>query len=299
MKTSYLSHLMKTTIWPNFTSHFRNPVTAASYYADLTEIVEFSKKDFLVLETKDAEQYFGFLQKKLDQNAMKASTIAKKFRELHSLAAFISENQNVYGLEGYQDPFLPFMNEIAKQERYAKTIPIEHIDALLRAAETDLMAYAILVLLHRVGLSSTEIINLRTKDFSAYDNGVYVAVTGKTEPRFVPQDAFIIMESYLKVREPKEYLFYNQRGNKLNAMYISRLMKKYTLKAGIPSYSAETIRNTCGSILFSYGAKPEQIAKQMGISTMQIQRYHNLSYRENLMREANQLVKIEVKPPKI
>ena len=47
-----------------------------------------------------------------------------------------------------------------------------------------------------------------------------------------------------------EYLFYNRNGGPLNKMYISRMLKKYTQKAGIPAYSAEKI----------YDADPE-IAK--------------------------------------
>ena len=68
-------------------------------------------------------------------------------------------------------------------------------------------------------------------------------------------------------------------------MYISRLMKKYTLQAGIPSYSAENIRNTCAVTMFAYGATPKQLARQMGVTKIQIRRYQNLSYRENLLKE--------------
>ena len=49
--------------------------------------------------------------------------------------------------------------------------------------------------------------------------------------------------------------------------------------------------------MFAYGAAPEQVARQMGITRMQIHRYRNLSYRENLAREANHLVKLKVEPP--
>ena len=83
----------------------------------------------------------------------------------------------------------------------------------------------------------------------------------------------------------------------MNLMYISRMMKKYTTKAGIPSYSAESIRNTCGVTLFAYGAQPEQAAAQMGSTQMQIHRYRKLSYREQMMRAAGRLVKVKVLPP--
>ena len=74
-------------------------------------------------------------------------------------------------------------------------------------------------------------------------------------------------------------------------------MKKYTQLAGIPAYSAESIRNTCAVTMFAYGATNKQVASQLGITQVQIQRYKNLSYKENLMKEANSLVKIKITPP--
>ena len=80
-------------------------------------------------------------------------------------------------------------------------------------------------------------------------------------------------------------------------MYISRLMKKYAKKAGIPCYSAESIRNTCGVTMFSYGADSRQVAKQMGITKVQIKRYDNVIYRDSIQKAANNLVKVKVEPP--
>jgi len=77
------------------------------------------------------------------------------------------------------------------------------------------------------------------------------------------------------------------------------MMKKYTAKAGVPSYSAEALRNVCAVAMFAYGASPEQVASQMGITQMQIKRYKNISYREDLARKANHLVKIKVESPKM
>ena len=98
-------------------------------------------------------------------------------------------------------------------------------------------------------------------------------------------------------RKDNPYLFYNSRGNPLNTMYISRMMKKYSKKAGIPSYSAQSIRNSCGCALFAYEASSEQVARQMGTTRIQIKRYQNISYKEALQREAGRLVKLKIEPP--
>ena len=119
-------------------------------------------------------------------------------------------------------------------------------------AQDDLQAYCIFALLQRVGLSSTEIVALKLGDIVAYDNGVYAELPSRKEPCFIPEDVFVILGKYIASRQDHEYLFYNSRGNKLNTMYISRLMKKYTDLANVPNYSAEALRNTCAVTMFAY-----------------------------------------------
>ena len=80
-------------------------------------------------------------------------------------------------------------------------------------------------------------------------------------------------------------------------MFISRMLKKYTGLAGIPSYSAEKIRTTCGVTMSAYGASARQVARQMGITGTQIQKYQNRQYKDNLRVRANELVKIRIEPP--
>ena len=83
----------------------------------------------------------------------------------------------------------------------------------------------------------------------------------------------------------------------LNTMYISRLLKKYTQKAGIPSYSAESIRNSCASMMFAYGVPAKSIAAQMGTTMLHINRYKNMFYKDEVLKSANNMVKVHVDPP--
>lgn len=298
MNSIYASELIKQVIWEDFTVHFKSPTTAASYQTDIAEIMEHFQMDFLQIQKEKVKEYYEVLQNKVREDEIKPGTMAKKFRELHSFAEYICENRERYGVDAeYQDYYYPYLKLVAKQEKYAKSVSIEQIDRLLKAAEEDLMAYCMIVLLYRVGLSSTEITELKPEDLAMYENGVYAKIRDRTEMCYIPEDAFAVLNTYMESRTENTFLFYNRRGNKLNTMYISRLMKKYTQKAGIPAYSAESIRNTCGFTLFSYGADPGQVAGQMGITRIQIKRYQNIAYREELQRSANRLVKIRVEPP--
>lgn len=298
MDSIHASNLVKNRIWPDFTAHFQSETTEKSYRADITEIMSYFEKDFLKINDSDVQEYFEWMEHRVKKGEMMPGTMAKKFRELHSFAEYICENCERFKVnDTFQDWYYPYLKLVAKQEKHVRSIPVEHMDRLLEAAQENLMEYCVLVLMYRAGLCSTEIIGLKMKDLAEYENGVYAFPEKRKNACYIPEDAVVVLKQYLKEREDHTYLFYNKRRNPLNTMYISRMMKKYTDRAGLPSYSAESIRNTCGMTMFAYGARSEQVAAQMGISQIQIQRYHNMMYRDNLQKEGNSLVKLKVSLP--
>ena len=298
MISKYASEQFDKEIWADFIRGFKNETSIAVYKGDVAEFLNNRKKDFLDMSFGDVKAYYEFLQEKVDSGKLQPRTMAKKFRELHSLAAFVMKNKSRYDVpEVFDDFFFPYLIGLAKVEDVAKTIPSEHIDKLLIASREEYMSFCILTLIFRVGLSSTELIELKTDDFGEYDNGVYVFIREREEWCHVPEDAVAIVSVYLEQRIDNDYMFYNSRGKKLNTMYISRLMKKLCQQAGIPEYSAQTIRGACASTMFSYGATPSQVAKQMGVTTMQIKRYKNLVYKKELFGNVDKLVKIKVELP--
>ena len=298
MNSIYASKQLKEVIWPDFVAHFKNKNSAISYASDINEYLDFLKKDFLLQTSGDAKRFYAYLIHKSEMGKIKPNTIAKKIRELHSFGEYICLNKKQYEVpDSFEDKFLPYLNELAKLEKYAKSIPIEHIDKIMKAAQDDLMAYCIFAFLYRVGLASTEVIELKVEHFAQYDNGVYAFVPGRREACYIPEDVYLILEKYLSLRMEHEYLFYNSRRNKLNIKYISRMCKKYTQLAGVPSYSAESLRNSCAFTMFSYDANTEQVAKQMGVTQTMIKSYKSKYYRDNILKTANQLVKLKIELP--
>jgi len=73
------------------------------------------------------------------------STMAKKFRELHSLTLFILERKDDYGIAStFQNHFYPYLKKIAEVEKLARVIPMNHMDRILNVTQDDLMVYCIL-----------------------------------------------------------------------------------------------------------------------------------------------------------
>lgn len=307
MRSLFASTKFKTQIWPDFIAHFKSETTKASYQSDVDEIMDYIEKDFLDIKEEDVDRYFRWMKEKNKKGRIHSSTLSKKCRELHSLAEFICENRERYEVNtNFQDAYAKYLPYVSKQEKQAKSVPVKDIDQLLHAAKEDIMAYCMIVFMYRAGLSSTELCNLKTDDFAIYENGMFATVKGRREMCYIPKDLERVLEQYMKEREKRlvkmekncTFLFFNKRGNSLNTMYISRLLKKYTDRAGIPNYSAQSIRNTCAFTMASYGATGAQTAKQLGITTTQIARYDGMAYKDNYgQKNANELVHIHVLPP--
>ncbi|MBC5687711.1 tyrosine-type recombinase/integrase [Mediterraneibacter sp. NSJ-55] len=297
MSQNFPNEFVNMNIWKLFCLHFKSETTSLSYWSDIQEFCQFTEKPFVKTAEEDVRAYFEFSKERVKRGKISALTATKKFRELHSFAVFTAEKDETAG-STFQDYFYPYLKGMAKDEKFARYIPIEDMDALLEAAKEDRMAYTILTLMYRAGLSSSEIVSLNSEEnFALYEEGAYAIVQGRKEPCYIPEDAWNILEKYMKGRQRFQSLFYNRSGRRLNSMYLSRMMRKYTKKAGIPPYSAQAVRNTCAYNLFAYGATKEQTAEQMGRTTLQIQRYRGIGYRDNLKKKANSLVKLKVEEP--
>ena len=269
-------------IWNLFKNRFKSDTTEASYWSDIQEFCRMTGKSFDKAGDAEVKRYYEAMQGHILEGRISPLTLTKKFRELHSFAQFILEHDGADSEK--RDPFFPYLKHLAKEKPLARSVPVEDMDALLKAASGDLMAYTILTLMYRAGLSSTEITELDGEDdFALYDDGA--------------NDAWQILEEYMAERERHPSLFYNRRGNRLNSMYISRMMKKYCMAAGIRGVSAEAVRNCCAFNLFAYGASAAQTAAQMGRTELQIRRYRGFSYQENLRKKANDLVKMRIEKP--
>lgn len=285
-------------IWREYAEHFKSKDTAEAYLTEIAEFEKTCKINFFHMTGKNAEMYYTYLLEKEASGKMSMSTLSKKFWELHSFASYAADRKAEFELpDTFEDYFYPWLKRLRQQEKFVHSVPMEDMDALYQAVQEDPMSYTIIALIHRAGLSSNEIAELRPENLAVYENGTFAYIEGRETVCYIPEDVSVILENYLSRREPADYLFYNRTGGPLNKMYISRMLKKYTQKAGIPAYSAEKIRTTCGTAMFAYGAKPGQVAKQMGITKTQIQKYHNRQYRDHLLVKANELVKIKIEPP--
>lgn len=297
MSQNFNQKFVNIEIWNLFRKRFKSETSERSYCSDIMEFCRMTGKPFTESTREDVRDYYQKITDLVKKGKISSITRTKKFRELHSFGSFLVE-QGLWGQEMEEDYFYPYLKNMKKETFLAGAVPVEDMDALLQAASGDLMAYAILTLMYRAGLTSTEITAITGEDdFMEYDDGIYIVLKERGQPCYVPQDAWKILKSYMDQRIVHETLFYNRNGRPLNTMYISRMMKKYCTRAGIRGYSAQEVRNSCAFNLFAYGEDAVRTAEQMGRTTQQIRRYNGAHYKGNLRRKASDLVKIHIEEP--
>ena len=162
-------------VWDMFKKRFKSHTTEASYWSDITEFCRFCGKKAEDTEKKDVDRYYSYMKKKAESGIISPLTVTKKFRELHSFFKFAEEEAEDGAV--YRDYFYPYLKNMEKEKGLARSIPIEDMDALLKAASDDLAVYTILTLMYRAGLSSTEITGLDgPEDFIMYGEDGYAMV---------------------------------------------------------------------------------------------------------------------------
>ena len=184
MNSIYASEQFCQVIWPEFVSHFKSENTAKEYENTIIEFLNYFKKDFLQIDSLDiALFYFQYLETRVEDEKMEPSTMAKKYRQIHSVAEYICKNRGRLDIpESFQDYFSVYLSKLEPIAASNQSVPIQDIDKLLQVASEDTMTYCIICLIYRVGLTSVEITELKLEHFVAYDNGVYAFVPGRKEP---------------------------------------------------------------------------------------------------------------------
>jgi integrase/recombinase XerD len=172
------------------------------------------------------------------------------------------------------------------QPRWWKPLPnvlvLEEVDQLLAAPDTatakGLRDRAMLEVLYATGLRVSELVGLRL-DGVNIDIG-FVRCMGKgSKERIVPLggSAATAIAAYLqvrRVRKPTDYLFLNNRGEKLSRMGFWKILRAYGVRAGIKKrLTPHVLRHSFATHLLERGADLRAVQTMLGhinISTTEI-----------------------------
>ncbi|MGB7293077.1 MAG: site-specific tyrosine recombinase/integron integrase [Thermodesulfobacteriota bacterium] len=266
----------------NYSEH-----TVRAYMTDLTQFMNFLKKDRLPADTKDIDitkieeidirEFIGGLYNKNSK-----ASISRKLTSIRTFIEFLIREGKLARNPAKLVP-------IPKGERRTPAfLTVDEVFVLVEKPDDNevlgIRDRAILELLYSSGLRVSELNSIKTGDTDLTSSFVKVLGKGGVE-RMVPigSKAIDSIKYFLEKRNeltPKvDYLFINSRGGRLSVRSIARIVKKYANLSGIPkNISPHVLRHTFATHLLGSGADLRAIQEMLGHKSLSTtQRYTHAS----------------------
>ena len=251
--------------------------TLGAYMNDLNKYEEFLKKDILESDTEDLERYLKYIKN------LESTTVAHKITSIKSYFNYNIKRGivSVNPADKVSRPKLTkHLPEYLTEEEVGKLLDVEV------KSPYDYRNKTILELLYSSGIRISELVNIKTPNYDSEECLIRIMGKGSKE-RIVPLGdyAINIMNDYMNNYRPlinkkhTDYVFVNNRGDKISRQFIFKVIKKEALKKGIKKdISPHTLRHTFATHLLKNGADLRIIQELLGhenISTTQIYTHVN------------------------
>ena len=246
--------------------------TVGAYMNDLNKYEEFLKKDILKSDTEDLEKYLKYIKN------LESTTVAHKITSIKSYFNYNIKRGlvSVNPADKVSRPKLTkHLPEYLTEEEVGKLLDVEV------KSPYDYRNKTILELLYSSGIRISELVNIKTPNYDSEECLIRIMGKGSKE-RIVPLGDYAvnIMNDYMNNYRPlinkkhTDYIFINNRGDKISRQFIFKVIKKEALKKGIKKdISPHTLRHTFATHLLKNGADLRIIQELLGhenISTTQI-----------------------------
>ena len=246
--------------------------TVGAYMNDLNKYEEFLKKNILESDTEDLEKYLKYIKN------LESTTVAHKITSIKSYFNYNIKRGivSVNPADKVSRPKLTkHLPEYLTEEEVGKLLDVEV------KSPYDYRNKTILELLYSSGIRISELVNIKTPNYDSEECLIRIMGKGSKE-RIVPLGDYAvnIMNDYMNNYRPlinkkhTDYVFINNRGDKISRQFIFKVIKKEALKKGIKKdISPHTLRHTFATHLLKNGADLRIIQELLGhenISTTQI-----------------------------
>ena len=250
--------------------------TLTAYQKDLSDFKDFIEKTFEVYTPQDVKPEFirtwihTFITAKIS-----AVTIHRKISAVKSYYKYLLKN-NIAA----KNPLLTI--QLPKKPKRLPVFIDETKMDLLQIQETNsnlcsyqlLMQKLVLELFYQTGIRRTELVNLLEKNIDFYTREIKV-MGKRSKERIVPFGAELktLLEDYISEKEkiglPKEFLFYQENGNKIYDKWIYLLVKnQLSTVTTLKKKSPHVLRHSFATHLLNNGADIMSVKNLLGHTSL-------------------------------
>lgn len=260
--------------------------------------------DFLISEGiesyEDVDNYIvrTFIAKlrlgEISEVKISDNTLARNISALRSFYYYLIEFHNYD-----KNPFVN-VKQIKQKQNIPEFLFFNEVEQILDSIETNdfigLRNRLMFEMMYGCGLRVAEVSDLRVSDINIQER--YIRVIGKgSKERIVPFHPLIqdLLKEYLDVYESydknHDYLFINNRKNKLTTRGIQYILDQVVLKSGLnKNVSPHMLRHSFATHLLDNGADIKIVQELLGhanISTTQIYTHVSIDKLVNVYQEAH------------
>lgn len=254
--------------------------TVSSYESDLNQymlyLFEHNINSLNNIETFDIEEYL----KKLNKDNLSTTSIARKLTVIKNFHKYLFNKEILK-----ED-----VSETIKRPKLAKKLPtvlsIDEVDRLLDIEVNSIFDYrnrAMIELLYGTGLRITELLNLKVGDID-FENCTLRCIGKGSKERIVPIGEYVISSlneyydnsrNILLKNKNSDYIFLNNRGQRLSRISFFRILKELALKKGIKKeISPHSLRHSFATHILEGGGDLRVIQDFLGHSDIQTTRVY-------------------------
>lgn len=259
--------------------------TIKAYQQDIAQFFKHMEKENLLIDREGIRDYIS----KIFIQSRNKSTVARKIYALKSFYSFVLKNGGIEKnpFDGINTPKIdrkiPEILTISEMNKFLDRLPKNNF--------IELRNKAIFELLYATGLRISELTNLKLTDIDFENRLLRVMGKGKKE-RIVPfnetaRDALLRFnrESKLKFKITKEFVFVNNRGNKITDRSVERILQesfKQVMDSDKHVYP-HLFRHSFATHLLQKGANLRVIQELLGHSNLSTtEKYTTLNFSDLL-----------------
>jgi integrase/recombinase XerD len=263
--------------------------TLISYRFDFTSYRTHLAQCGVHTASEVAEEHIGKFLSALHQKNLSPRSIA---RTLSSIRGF---HRYLLGEEEVKDDPTQIIDSPKQEKNLPEVLSVAEINEILKQPDISerlgIRDRAMLETLYATGIRVSELLHLKQSDL-VVDEGMILVFGKGSKERLVPigRSARQWIETYqkqsrihlVKTGASQDYLFLNIRGTKLTRDMVRKLVKKYSLAAGIgKEVHPHTFRHSFATHLLEGGADLRAVQEMLGhadISTTQIYTHIDREY---------------------